>query len=148
MDILCLEDAAHTGWDWMGGAGHFSGTIGLWSAEAAANASLLTFHQSDNMSEINPGMPSAFIAVLNSCTQKRRRTFCTQSGDFGLLSCTCVRSSWICRYGEQRNSAAPRDARAAGFREAAQVSRKGRTMRWRERVYGHGMRASRSRQSI
>lgn len=121
-DILCVEAAAHTGWDWSG-AGHFSGTIGLWSAQAAANASLLPSHQPDNMSEINPRMPPTSLGSLNSCTQKGRRTFCTQNGDFELLSCTCVRSSWICRYGEQRNGAAPRDAPAAGFLESAQLPR-------------------------
>lgn len=88
-------------------------------AEAAANASPLTFHQSD-MSEMNPGLPSDFIGVLSSCTRKRSTTFRTQSGDLGILSCPCLRSSWICRYGEQGNGAAPRDARAASFRESAQ----------------------------
>lgn len=89
---MCGRSCAHrVGLD--GGSGHFSGTIRLWTAEAAANASLLTFHQS-NTSETNPGRPSAFIGVLNSCTQKIRRTFCTQSGDFGLLSCV-VRSQVV-----------------------------------------------------
>lgn len=121
-NLTPVRAAAHTGWDWSG-AGHFSGTIGLWSAQAAANASLLTSHQPDNMSEINPGMPPASLGSLKSCTQKGRLTFCTQNGDFGLLCCTCVRSSWICRYGEQRNGAAPRDAPAAGFLESAQLPR-------------------------
>lgn len=74
-------------------------------------------------------MPTAFNRALNGRSPRRRRTFYTQSGDFGLLHCTCVRSSWICRYGEQGNGAAPRDARAASFRESARSSRKRRTMR-------------------
>lgn len=81
------------------------------------------------MSGTNPAMPTAFNWPLNSRSHRRRRTFYTQSGGFGLLRCTCVRSSWICRYGEQGNGAAPRDARAASFRESARSSRKRRTMR-------------------
>lgn len=115
----------HAGWDWSG-VDH-SGTIGLWWA--AANASLLTFHQSDNMFGTNPAVPTAYNQALNSRSQRRRRTFYTQSGDFWLPRCTCVRSWWICRYGEQGNGAAPRDARAASFRESARSSRKRRTMR-------------------
>lgn len=115
----------HAGWDWS--RVDHSGTIGLWWA--AANASPLTFHQSENMSGTNPAMPTAYNRALNSRSHRRRRTFYTQSGVFGLLRCTCVRSSWKCRYGEQGNGAAPRDARAASFRESARSSRKRRTMR-------------------
>lgn len=120
-----LRTHTQAGWDWSG-VDH-SGTIGLWWA--AANASLLTFHQSDNMSGTDAAMPTAFNRALNSRSDRRRRTFYTQSGDFGLLRCTCVRSWWMRRYGEQGNGAAPRDGRATTFRESARSSRERRTMR-------------------